>query len=135
MFINYYVRLLTCHFCSHIIDYSVMENQFTCRSSLGFHMSFCLLIINNFQRAVTMIAAHDSPLAAMSFNSTGTKIATASEKVSGIMFIHINIPMKISNCLQLKSENIFQQWFSDTNNMNLIMNFSVMFFFKHRVLS
>ena len=33
------------------------------------------------QRAVTMIAAHDNPLAALAFNSTGTKIATASEKV------------------------------------------------------
>eukprot|EP00914_Ancora_sagittata_P018045 GHVO01035613.1.p1 GENE.GHVO01035613.1~~GHVO01035613.1.p1 ORF type:complete len:427 (+),score=26.57 GHVO01035613.1:132-1412(+) len=31
-------------------------------------------------RAVTMIPAHDNPLAAMAFNSTGTRIATASEK-------------------------------------------------------
>lgn len=34
-----------------------------------------------FQRAVTMIPAHDNPLAALAFNATGTKIATASEKV------------------------------------------------------
>jgi len=27
-----------------------------------------------------MIPAHDSPLAAIAFNSTGTKVATASEK-------------------------------------------------------
>ena len=33
------------------------------------------------QRAVTMIPAHDNPLAAMTFNSSGTMIATASEKV------------------------------------------------------
>ena len=33
------------------------------------------------QRAVTMIPAHDNPLAAIAFNAQGTKIATASEKV------------------------------------------------------
>ena len=32
-----------------------------------------------------MIAAHDNPLAALAFNSTGTKIATASEKVTVIL--------------------------------------------------
>uniref|UniRef100_A0A8C4R7V0 WD repeat domain, phosphoinositide interacting 2 n=1 Tax=Eptatretus burgeri TaxID=7764 RepID=A0A8C4R7V0_EPTBU len=32
------------------------------------------------QRAVTMIPAHDSPLAAMAFDATGTRLATASEK-------------------------------------------------------
>ena len=31
-----------------------------------------------------MIPAHDSPVAAMSFNSMGTKLATASEKVTKI---------------------------------------------------
>ncbi|XP_077979722.1 WD repeat domain phosphoinositide-interacting protein 2-like isoform X2 [Glandiceps talaboti] len=31
-------------------------------------------------RAVTMIPAHDSPLAALAFNTTATKLATASEK-------------------------------------------------------
>ncbi|XP_067045364.1 WD repeat domain phosphoinositide-interacting protein 2-like [Acropora muricata] len=31
-------------------------------------------------RAVTMIPAHDSPVAAMAFNSAGTKLSTASEK-------------------------------------------------------
>ena len=34
------------------------------------------------QRAVTMIPAHDNPLAAIAFNAQGTKIASASEKVS-----------------------------------------------------
>ena len=38
-------------------------------------------MFGSLQRAVTMIAAHDNPLAALAFNSTGTKIATASEKV------------------------------------------------------
>ena len=33
------------------------------------------------QRAVTAITAHNSPLAAVSFDSQGTLIATASEKV------------------------------------------------------
>ena len=33
------------------------------------------------QRAVTMIPAHDSSLAALAFNNTGTRLATASEKV------------------------------------------------------
>jgi len=32
------------------------------------------------QQAKTMIPAHDSPLAAIAFSSTGTKVATASEK-------------------------------------------------------
>ena len=32
-----------------------------------------------------MIAAHDNPLAALAFNSTGTKIATASEKVISLL--------------------------------------------------
>ena len=34
-----------------------------------------------FQRAVTMIPAHDNPLAAIAFNAQGNRIATASEKV------------------------------------------------------
>lgn len=34
-----------------------------------------------FQRAANMIPAHDSPLAALAFDATGTKLATASEKV------------------------------------------------------
>jgi hypothetical protein len=33
-----------------------------------------------------MIPAHDNPLAAMAFNSTGTRIATASEKVILLCF-------------------------------------------------
>ena len=42
--------------------------------------SFTLYIL--FQRAVTMISAHDSPVAALTFNTSGTKLASASEKVS-----------------------------------------------------
>lgn len=34
------------------------------------------------QRAANMIPAHDSPLAALAFDASGTKLATASEKVS-----------------------------------------------------
>ncbi|XP_032826083.1 WD repeat domain phosphoinositide-interacting protein 2 isoform X1 [Petromyzon marinus] len=41
-------------------------------------------------RAVTMIPAHDSPLAAMAFDCTGTKLATASEK--GTVIRVFNIP-------------------------------------------
>lgn len=33
------------------------------------------------QRAANMIPAHDSPLAALAFDASGTKLATASEKV------------------------------------------------------
>jgi hypothetical protein len=42
-----------------------------------------LIIMGNFffQRAVTMIPAHDNPLAAIAFNAQGNRIATASEKV------------------------------------------------------
>ena len=46
-----------------------------------FISKFSLFIICS-QRAVTMIPAHDNPLAAIAFNGQGTKIATASEKVS-----------------------------------------------------
>ena len=34
-----------------------------------------------------MIPAHDSPVAAMAFNSAGTKLSTASEKVGRSFFI------------------------------------------------
>ena len=34
------------------------------------------------QRAANMIPAHDSPLAALAFDASGTKLATASEKVT-----------------------------------------------------
>lgn len=51
------------------------------RSLLEFHCSslspFAL------QRAANMIPAHDSPLAALAFDASGTKLATASEKVNG----------------------------------------------------
>ena len=36
------------------------------------------------QRAVAGITAHDSPLAAIEFNTAGTKLATASATVRGI---------------------------------------------------
>lgn len=35
-----------------------------------------------FQNTVAMIPAHDSPLAALSFNASATKLASASEKVN-----------------------------------------------------
>jgi hypothetical protein len=38
-----------------------------------------------FQRAVATIQAHDSRIAAMSFNSLSNRIATASEKVEEFM--------------------------------------------------
>ena len=41
-----------------------------------------------------MIPAHDNPLAAIAFNAQGTKIATASEKVSSLHYFqpywHVN---------------------------------------------
>lgn len=40
------------------------------------------LLVSLFQRAANMIPAHDSPLAALAFDASGTKLATASEKVS-----------------------------------------------------
>ncbi|CAF94874.1 unnamed protein product, partial [Tetraodon nigroviridis] len=36
---------------------------------------------------VTMIAAHDSPLAALSFNATATQLASASERVRTVIFL------------------------------------------------
>ena len=49
-------------------------------------------MFGSLQRAVTMIVAHDNPLAALAFNSTGTKIATASEKVEidFLLCFHLN---------------------------------------------
>lgn len=41
------------------------------------------------QRAANMIPAHDSPLAALAFDASGTKLATASEKVSVDLIITI----------------------------------------------
>lgn len=38
---------------------------------------YCVL-----KRAVVTVSAHDNPIAAMSFNSLGNRIATASEKVT-----------------------------------------------------
>lgn len=40
------------------------------------------------QRAVTMIPAHDSPVASMAFNHSGTKLATASEKVNNLSYLY-----------------------------------------------
>lgn len=34
-----------------------------------------------------MIAAHDSPLAALSFNATATQLASASERVRAVVFL------------------------------------------------
>lgn len=46
----------------------------------------CCLLSQNpsdlFQNTVTMIPAHDSPLAALTFNASATKLASASERVS-----------------------------------------------------
>lgn len=42
------------------------------------------------QRAANMIPAHDSPLAALAFDASGTKLATASEKVKVPMCLLIS---------------------------------------------
>lgn len=68
-----------------------------------------------FQRAVTMIPAHDSPVAAMAFNSAGTKLSTASEKAS----------LKISkfSCLFFKVLYLQHRWWKhDQSNMYLIQH-------------
>lgn len=43
------------------------------------------------QRAANMIPAHDSPLAALAFDASGTKLATASEKVNISAASHFSI--------------------------------------------
>lgn len=65
-----------------------------------------------FQRAANMIPAHDSPLAALAFDASGTKLATASEKVNSYFtaacvahffllllllfssFLHLSLPLR-----------------------------------------
>ena len=67
------------------------------------------------QRAVTMIPAHDSPVAAMAFNSAGTKLSTASEKAS----------LKISkfSCLFFKVLYLQHRWWKHgQSNMYLIQH-------------
>ena len=45
-------------------------------------LSLCPALSSSlFQSTVTMIPAHDSPLAALTFNSSATKLASASERV------------------------------------------------------
>jgi hypothetical protein len=44
-----------------------------------------------------MISAHESPLAAMAFDMSGTKLATASNKVFDILFKQKNILVFIDN--------------------------------------
>lgn len=44
-------------------------------------MAVMVSLYPSFQRAANMIPAHDSPLAALAFDASGTKLATASEKV------------------------------------------------------
>lgn len=45
--------------------------------------------LSTFQQAKTMIPAHDSPLAALAFSPSGTKVATASEKGTVIRVFHV----------------------------------------------
>lgn len=52
-----------------------------------------------------MIPAHDSPLAALAFDASGTKLATASEKVRGVLIalatvIKIKFVVKYLKCAQ-----------------------------------
>lgn len=51
---------------------------------------FIILLL---QRAANMIPAHDSPLAALAFDASGTKLATASEKVRHLF---IDLPAMIN---------------------------------------
>ena len=46
-----------------------------------------------------MIPAHDSPLAALAFDASGTKLATASEKVSSYSTAHWPVcnPLQVSS--------------------------------------
>lgn len=46
--------------------------------------------VKSLQQAKTMIPAHDSPLAAIAFSSTGTLIATASEKGTVIRIFKVS---------------------------------------------
>ncbi|XP_048507876.1 WD repeat domain phosphoinositide-interacting protein 2 isoform X4 [Athalia rosae] len=46
-------------------------------------------------QAKTMIPAHDSPLAALAFNPTGNKVATASEKGTVIRVFHVHDGAKL----------------------------------------
>lgn len=66
-------------------------------------LRFCF--IDSLQRAANMIPAHDSPLAALAFDASGTKLATASEKVRELLIalltvIKIKFVIKYFKCAQ-----------------------------------
>ena len=56
--------------------------------SLSYMYMYTVLCSPSLQRAVAAITAHDSPLAALAFNSVGTKLATASTTVRGNTLTH-----------------------------------------------
>lgn len=49
-------------------------------------MQYVVVVYAALKRAVVTVPAHDNRIAAMSFNSLGNRIATASEKVADIFF-------------------------------------------------
>ena len=51
-----------------------------------------------------MIPAHDNPLAAIAFNAQGTKIATASEKVSTMYMYQVHHSLIIALLLGYKAK-------------------------------
>ncbi|KXJ06518.1 WD repeat domain phosphoinositide-interacting protein 2 [Exaiptasia diaphana] len=60
-------------------------------------------------RAVTMIPAHDSTVASMAFNNTGTKLATASEKGTVIRVFSIPDALSPTNYLPSQVTEVFNQ--------------------------
>ncbi|KAL5017993.1 hypothetical protein ScPMuIL_003715 [Solemya velum] len=82
-------------------------------------------------RAVTMIPAHDSPLAALAFNSQGTRLATASEKGTVIRVFLIPDAQKLFefrrgmkrcvsiNCLGFSADSMFLSASSNTETVHI----------------
>lgn len=82
-------------------------------------------------RAVTMIPAHDNPLAAISFNAQGTKLATASEKGTVIRVFSIPDGQKlfefrrgVKRCVSIQSlafsaDSLFLSASSNTETVHI----------------
>uniref|UniRef100_A0A2I3HVT2 WD repeat domain phosphoinositide-interacting protein 2 n=1 Tax=Nomascus leucogenys TaxID=61853 RepID=A0A2I3HVT2_NOMLE len=70
-------------------------------------------------RAANMIPAHDSPLAALAFDASGTKLATASEKVSLLFQFHSHSQCVSICSLAFSMDGMFLSASSNTETVHI----------------